>query len=83
VPTFCDTDADSHDVEQVPVGSASIGQAHTACTVDGQEVCVKVQYPDARWQFMADIDCLRLLTHWTQPTSLPAFEEFARQYVSA
>jgi hypothetical protein len=65
------------------VGSASIGQAHTARTLAGEEVCVKVQvraqrppagcaartaalcwlgvvtaraqYPDARWQFMADI----------------------------
>lgn len=66
--------------DKEPVGSASIGQAHTACTLQGEEVCVKVQYPDAAWQFAADIGCLRTLTAWTQAHALPAFEEFAKQY---
>lgn len=68
--------------DAVPVGSASIGQAHTARTLQGDEVCVKVQYPDARWQFMADIQCLHTLTEWTQPDALAAMDEFSSQYLA-
>jgi aarF domain-containing kinase len=61
-------------------GAASIGQAHAAVTAAGGEaVVVKVQYPDAHWQFMADIECLRTLVSWAQPDSMPAYEEFAKQ----
>eukprot|EP01043_Picozoa_sp_COSAG02_P037388 COSAG02_NODE_2801_length_8003_cov_5.731655_1_plen_293_part_00 len=68
--------------EETPCGAASIGQAHLAVVAQsGQSVVVKVQYPDARWQFMADIECLRTLVGWAQPDSLPAYEEFARQFV--
>ena len=68
--------------EETPCGAASIGQAHAAVVArSGESVVVKVQYPDARWQFMADIDCLRTLVGWAQPDSIPAYEEFARQFV--
>ena len=52
-------------IEPIPVGAASIGQAHKAklkigdnkdeTTEDEREVIVKVQYPDAKWQVPADI----------------------------
>ena len=68
--------------EPTPCGAASIGQAHSAVTHGGDAVVVKVQYPNARWQFTADIECLRALTSWAQPDSLRAYEEFARQYIA-
>lgn len=68
--------------DEVPCGAASIGQAHRATMIGGEEVVVKVQYPDARWQFMADIASLRQLTAMAAAESLPAYEEFAKQYVA-
>lgn len=41
-----------------PLGSASIGQVHTAALPDGREVVVKVQRPDAARQLDADISLL-------------------------
>lgn len=58
------------EIEPVPCGAASIGQAHRAKLLasshthgkDGEEVIedviVKVQYPDAAWQVPADIKCV-------------------------
>ena len=41
------------------IGAASIGQAHRATTVDGgDEVVVKVMYPDAEVNFKADLACI-------------------------
>ena len=40
--------------DEEPCGAASIGQAHCAVTTEGEAVVVKVQYPDARWQFLGN-----------------------------
>lgn len=55
-------------IEEIPCGSASIGQAHKAILKrqhvdDGKgnedpEVIIKVQYPDAIWKIPADIRCV-------------------------
>ena len=53
-----------------PVASASIGQVHRARTHDGQDVAVKVQYPDIEAIVRIDLRALgRIfqLLHWLAP----------------
>ena len=46
-------------IDPVPCGAASIGQANLATLRDtGEQVIVKMQYPDASWQVPADIQCV-------------------------
>mmetsp|Transcript_54848 Transcript_54848/g.133197 ORF Transcript_54848/g.133197 Transcript_54848/m.133197 type:complete len:763 (-) Transcript_54848:185-2473(-) len=112
-------------IEEIPVGCASIGQAHRAkmwlktksTTKDENkehqidvnesensnsnksswssdqdetiDVIIKVQYPDARWQVPADIDCvgdfLKLCVYFgviDESSASLSFEEFSRQFLS-
>jgi aarF domain-containing kinase len=79
-------------IDKVPCGAASIGQAHRAvlkCSGGGQEVIVKVQYPDAAWQVPADIQCvgdLLKICVWAgvvdESASRLSFGEFARQFAA-
>lgn len=94
-------------IEEIPVGCASIGQAHRAKLLitsqnatksDNDEdnndnetfdVIVKVQYPDARWQVPADIDCvgdfLKLCVYFgvvDESSASMSFDEFSRQFLS-
>lgn len=51
-----------------PMGSASIGQVHKATLRStGQEVAVKVQYPEAQVLFQNDIHAIRALCEWFAP----------------
>ena len=45
--------------DEVPLGSASIGQVHRATLKNGREVVVKVQYPDSARLFRKDMDTIR------------------------
>ena len=45
--------------DEIPIGSASIGQVHRARLVDGSDVVVKVQRPNAKKQVMADLSLIR------------------------
>lgn len=47
--------------DMVPFASASIGQVHSATTVDGQKVAVKVQFPGVADSIDSDIANLKLL----------------------
>lgn len=47
--------------DQVPLATASIGQAHRARLHDGTEVVVKVRKPGAQESVIADLDILRYL----------------------
>jgi aarF domain-containing kinase len=60
-------------------GAASTGQAHVAKLHTGEDVVVKVQYPDAAAIFSADMQCLRALIRLANPEALPAFSEFEAQ----
>ncbi|GAB3838569.1 ABC1 kinase family protein [Hymenobacter jeollabukensis] len=51
--------------EDVPLGSASIGQVHKARLLDGTDVVVKVQRPDARDKITTDLALLRELVKLT------------------
>ena len=80
-------------INEIPCGAASIGQAHKAtlkCNDAGEEeVIVKVQYPNAKWQVPADIECVGQflqLCVWfglvDESASKLSYEEFARQFLS-
>ena len=77
-------------IDPVPSGAASIGQAHRATLKEaGEEVIVKVQYPDASWQVPADIKCVGdflKLCVWAgvvdESAANMSFEEFARQFLA-
>ena len=77
-------------IEKTPCGAASIGQAHRATLKDTkEEVVVKVQYPDAKWQVPADIECVGeflQLCVWfglvDESASKMSYEEFSRQFLS-
>jgi ubiquinone biosynthesis protein len=49
------------EIENHPIGSASISQAHRAVTLDGQKVVVKVQRPHIAEQMKGDLDILYIL----------------------
>jgi len=63
------------DFDPTPLGAASIGQAHAATLVDGTEVVVKVQYPEAEKQFNIDID-LCINAAWA---IAPYYEDILKQ----
>ena len=44
--------------DPAPLASASLGQVHRAVTFEGEEVAVKVQYPDIATALKADLDNL-------------------------
>jgi len=48
-------------IDPIPLGSASIGQTHTATTVDGQRVILKVVKPGIRQTLLRDAKLLRML----------------------
>ena len=54
-----------------PVGAASIAQAHRAKLAGtGDEVVVKVQYPEVAALYEADFDNLERVTAWLMPENL-------------
>ena len=77
-------------IDEIPVGAASIGQAHKAVLKEtGEQVIVKVQYPDAQWQVPADIQCVGEFLHLCvyfglvdETASKLSYEEFSRQFLS-
>jgi hypothetical protein len=79
-------------INEIPCGAASIGQAHKATLKRSsakEEVIVKVQYPNAKWQVPADIECVGQflqLCVWfgivDESASKLSYEEFARQFLS-
>lgn len=85
-------------IEEVPCGSASIGQAHRAVlkrqhVSDGNEkdseVIIKVQYPDAIWKIPADIMCvgefLQMCVFFgvvDESAANLSYEEFSRQFLA-
>mmetsp|Transcript_34305 Transcript_34305/g.82953 ORF Transcript_34305/g.82953 Transcript_34305/m.82953 type:complete len:620 (+) Transcript_34305:141-2000(+) len=77
-------------VDEIPCGAASIGQAHRAVLRStGEEVVIKVQYPEAIWQVPADIECvgqfLQICVHFglvDETSSKLSYEEFSRQFLA-
>ncbi len=53
-------------IDPKPIGSASVAQVHRATLKNGKDVVVKVQRPEAREHFAADIRILYYLAHKIQ-----------------
>lgn len=50
--------------DEVPLASASIGQVHTAILRSGKKVAVKIQRPNIREHFLADLDTLNDIVYY-------------------
>eukprot|EP01066_Platyproteum_vivax_P013805 Platyproteum_vivax@DN6233_c0_g1_i2.p1 len=70
------------DIEPVPLGAASIGQAHKAKLLTGEDVVVKVQFPNAERQFRVDIQTLKKFCAIAQPAHLPFLKEIEKQFLT-
>jgi predicted unusual protein kinase regulating ubiquinone biosynthesis (AarF/ABC1/UbiB family) len=60
--------------DSVPVGAASIAQAHRAVLADGSPVIVKVQYPEVALHYKYDFDNLEFAMRWLFPENLQVGE---------
>ncbi|GMF19593.1 unnamed protein product [Phytophthora fragariaefolia] len=69
-------------IDPKPLGAASIGQAHRAVLLDGQEVAVKVQHPDAESFFRWDIKTIQDFCRYFQPAHLPYLVEVEKQFMT-
>lgn len=69
-------------IDPKPLGAASIGQAHRAVLLDGQEVAVKVQHPDAETFFRWDIKTIQDFCRYFQPAHLPYLVEIEKQFMT-
>ena len=56
--------------DAAPVGAASIAQAHRATLLGGQEVIVKVQYPEVAELYDADFSNLEVVTRYLFPENV-------------
>lgn len=67
--------------DDVPVGSASIGQVYKArLRSNGKEVAVKVQAPNAESQFKADLVATKNFCTFALPHLVVSLEEIERQF---
>ncbi len=77
-------------IEETPCGAASIGQAHRGVLKSTKEpVVIKVQYPNAKWQVPADVECVGQFLKvcvWfgvvDEAASKMSYEEFSRQFLA-
>ncbi|RLN06549.1 hypothetical protein BBJ28_00024753, partial [Nothophytophthora sp. Chile5] len=69
-------------IDTKPLGAASIGQAHRAVLLDGEEVAVKVQHPDAETFFRWDIKTIQDFCRYFQPAHLPYLVEVEKQFMT-
>lgn len=65
-----------------PVGAASIGQVHSARLLSGQEVVVKVQYPEAERQFNIDVDLSIRLSRILAPHYVDILRQLKKTFAS-
>lgn len=68
-------------IEQQPLGSASIGQAHRVVW-RGQHAVVKVQYPGVRDVIKADLKSIEMLCRITNPEALTILKGVFEQFES-
>jgi aarF domain-containing kinase len=64
------------------LGAASIGQVHRAQLTSGEEVAVKVMYPNVENLFRADMRIITNFCWLAMPHHLPALREIEKQFLS-
>eukprot|EP00037_Helgoeca_nana_P027027 m.307307 g.307307 ORF g.307307 m.307307 type:complete len:567 (+) comp27380_c0_seq1:3594-5294(+) len=75
----CDPSEVFSEFDSIPLGSASIGQVHRAVLRStGEEVAVKVQYPDSERLFMSDMSTIRTFFEWVAPEQVIMLSELER-----
>lgn len=69
--------------DDVPIGAASIGQVHYGILRStGEEVAVKVQFPEAETTFRSDIATVERFCELFMPQNAPYFKEIKRQFAT-
>lgn len=68
-------------IDQEPLGAASIGQAHRVVW-QGRPAVVKVQYPDAAAMLRADFRCLELLLWLVSQDALAIMSQVRHQFAT-
>ena len=66
--------------EAAPVGAASIAQAHRATLLGGQQVIVKVQYPEVAELYDADFSNLEVVTRYLFPENVQLVRGLRRRH---
>ena len=66
--------------DAAPVGAASIAQAHRATLLGGQEVIVKVQYPEVAELYDADFSNLEVVTRYLFPENVQFIRGLRRRH---
>jgi aarF domain-containing kinase len=64
------------------IGAASVGQVHRAQLTTGEEVAVKVMYPNVETLFRADMRIISSFCWLAMPHHLPALREIEKQFAS-
>ena len=65
-----------------PLGVASIGEVHRARLRGGQEVAVKLQFPDMERRFRADIKTIKGFCALAMPHFTSTFDEVEKQFAT-
>ena len=68
--------------DEVPIGAASIGQVHRATLHNGQEVVVKIMYPEVEDLFRGDVRTIKMFAQVAQPVHVPPLEEVEKQFMT-
>eukprot|EP01083_Nonionella_stella_P163719 539721_1 len=69
-------------IDPIPLGAASIGQTHFARLNTGEEVVIKVQYPNVEQLFRGDFRMARKFCEMAQPAHLPFLDETEKQFLT-
>ena len=65
-----------------PIGAASIGQVHRATLFSGDEVVVKIMYPNVESVFRGDVRTIKLFAQIAQPVHVPPLIEIEKQFMT-
>eukprot|EP00518_Triparma_eleuthera_P001630 CAMPEP_0182460052 /NCGR_PEP_ID=MMETSP1319-20130603/5025_1 /TAXON_ID=172717 /ORGANISM="Bolidomonas pacifica, Strain RCC208" /LENGTH=491 /DNA_ID=CAMNT_0024659091 /DNA_START=24 /DNA_END=1499 /DNA_ORIENTATION=+ len=63
------------------IGAAATGQVHR-CALDGKDLCVKIQYPEAERLYKKDLATVRWFLRLLQPEWSPVMAEISRRFLS-
>lgn len=69
------------DIEQEPIGTASLGQVHRARIIEtGELICLKVQYPGVAQAIDADLNAVAQILRLARVVSMgPAFDDWLEE----